>query len=121
MAIRKRNVQVKFWVSENENELIHQRMKETGFTDRSAYLRKRAIDVHLINVHTDGLNDLKNEINRIGNNINQIARKYHQDGNIEKIDIASLQGYMKDIIDIAIKRENEKIKKVYELDGKSGV
>lgn len=121
MASRKRNIQVKFWVSEKENELINQRMKETGFRDKSAYLRKRAIDVHLINVHTDGLDELKKEINKIGININQIARKYNHDGNLEKIDIDLLQDYLKQIIEIAIKKENEKVKNIYKLDSKSGV
>ncbi|AOY74720.1 plasmid mobilization protein [Clostridium formicaceticum] len=115
MANRKRNIQLTFWVSEEENYLINQRMKETGFKDRSKYLRKRAIDTHLINVHTEGLNALKNEISKIGVNINQLVRKYHYEGNLDKIDIELLQNYMKKIIQIANK-EDDKVQGIYKLD-----
>jgi hypothetical protein len=120
MATRKRNIQVKFWVTEKENELINQRMKDIGFTDRSAYLRKRAIDVHLINVNMDDLKDLKNEINRIGTNINQLIRKYHHDGNLEKIDVELLQNYMKEIIEIG-NRKDDNVKNIFALDNRNEV
>lgn len=120
MATRKRNIKLDFWVTENERDLIDQRAKEVGFTDRSAYLRKRAIDVHLINVNMDGLKELKNEINKIGININQLVYKYHHDGNLDKIDIELLQKYMKDIIDIGNK-EDDKLKNIYALDDRNEV
>lgn len=110
-AKRKRNINVSFRVDENENALIEKRMKELGFKDKSAYLRKRAIDVHLINIDLSKLDDLKREISRIGNNINQIARKYNSEGNITNIDIEQLQSYMKEIIEIG-NREDDKVKSI---------
>ena len=43
-AIRKRPIQVKFFVDEKELSLIKARMAQLGIENMSAYLRKMAID-----------------------------------------------------------------------------
>ena len=45
---RKRNIQIIFWVSEKEHELIAQKMEQVGTDNLSAYLRKIAIDGFII-------------------------------------------------------------------------
>ena len=52
MAKRLRPVQIKFFVSEYEKELIDKKMKLFGIRNMSAYLRKIAIDGRLIKVET---------------------------------------------------------------------
>ena len=42
---RKRNIQIIFWVSEKERELIAQKMEQVGTENLSAYLRKIAIEI----------------------------------------------------------------------------
>lgn len=84
MVTRKRNTRIKLWVSDKEKELIQKRMSQEGFTNMSAYLRKRAIDVHLIEVNFDHLKPLTNEIREIGKEINAIIAKYNQTGILEK-------------------------------------
>ena len=44
MANRRRSVPIVFWVSEDEKELIQQKMELLGTGNMSAYLRKMAID-----------------------------------------------------------------------------
>ena len=41
---RNRNVQIIFWVSENEKSMIEEKMAQAGMTNLSAYLRRIAID-----------------------------------------------------------------------------
>ena len=54
MKGRKRTVQVKFYVTEEERKLIEEKMKLVPTSNMAAYLRKIAIDGYIIQVdHTD--------------------------------------------------------------------
>ena len=51
---RKRTVQIKFRVTEEERSLIEQKMKLVPTRNMAAYLRKIAIDGYIVQVdHTD--------------------------------------------------------------------
>ena len=43
MANRKRNIQMKFWISEEEKRLIDEKMKQLPIRQYGAYFRKMAI------------------------------------------------------------------------------
>ena len=77
---RVRDRQLKIWVTDYEYQLIQERMKASG----SATLREFLVDVatngFLINVDYSDIKALAYEVNRIGNNINQIAHKIKQRG-----------------------------------------
>ena len=50
MANRKRNIQMKFWVTEEEKRLIDEKMAQLPTKRYGAYLRKMAIDGYIIQV-----------------------------------------------------------------------
>ncbi|MCJ0285304.1 plasmid mobilization relaxosome protein MobC, partial [Clostridioides difficile] len=51
---RKRNIQIKFYVTEEERALIEQKMKLVPTRNMAAYLRKIAIDGYIIQTdHSD--------------------------------------------------------------------
>ena len=52
MANRKRNIQVKFYVTAEEKELMEQKMAQLQTKRIGAYLRKMAIDGYIIQVDT---------------------------------------------------------------------
>ena len=52
MANRKRNIQVKFYVTAEEKELMEQKMAQLQTKRIGAYLRKMAIDGYIIYVDT---------------------------------------------------------------------
>ena len=52
MANRKRNIQMKFWVTEEEKQLINKKMAQLPTKRYGAYLRKMAIDGYIIHVDT---------------------------------------------------------------------
>ena len=52
MANRKRNIQMKFWVTEEEKRLIDEKMAQLPTKKYGAYLRKMAIDGYIIQVDT---------------------------------------------------------------------
>ena len=54
---RKRKIQIKFYVTEEERALIEQKMKLVPTRNMEAYLRKMAIDGYIIQVdHADIVN-----------------------------------------------------------------
>ena len=77
---RKRTIQVKFYVTEEERKLIEEKMKLVPTSNMAAYLRKIAIDGYIIQVdHTD-IKAMTAEIQKIGVNVNQIARRVNATG-----------------------------------------
>ena len=60
---RKRTIQVKFYVTEEERKLIEEKMKLVPTSNMAAYLRKIAIDGYIIQVdHTDIKAAMKRQI-----------------------------------------------------------
>ena len=58
MANRKRNIQMKFWVTEDEKRLIHEKMSQLPTKRYGAYLRKIAIDGYIIQVDTTDIKEM---------------------------------------------------------------
>ncbi len=88
---RLRERQLNIRVTDYEYQLIKERMKAS----RSATLREFLVDVatngFLINVDYSDIKALAYEINRIGNNINQIAHKINSEGSVYKKQIEEVQ------------------------------
>jgi len=71
----KRQIQIKFRVTEAERDLIDEKMRLLGTNNLAAYLRKIAIDGYVINTDNSDLKAIAAEMQKIGVNINQIARR----------------------------------------------
>ena len=94
---RTRTIPQLFYLSEDEKEFLDKKMKEAGIRNKSAYLRKMALDGYIIRQDYGVLKGVTNELSRIGNNLNQmakIANTYHDinlselktiEGDIQKI------------------------------------
>jgi hypothetical protein len=92
-----RKVQVKFRVTEAERELIDEKMKLLGTANLAAYLRKMAIDGYVINPDWTDVKAMTQEIQKIGVNLNQIAKRVNTFGSIYAEDIAELKEAMAEI------------------------
>ena len=75
MANRKRNIQMKFWVTEEEKRLIDEKMAQLPTKRYEAYLRKMAIDGYIIQVDTTDIKEMTKALGSIGRNISQIANR----------------------------------------------
>ena len=80
---RKRTVQIKFRVTEAERDLILEKMKLVPTRNMAAYLRKIAIDGYIIQIDHADIKAMTAEIQKIGVNVNQIARRVNATGNEE--------------------------------------
>ncbi len=97
MQNRKRNVQIKFWVTEEERELIKLRMAQLPTQNIGAYMRKMAINGLIIYTDTSDIKEMNKELHSIGVNVNQIARRVNETNSIYKEDITELKNYMDEI------------------------
>ena len=97
MQNRKRNVQIKFWVTEEERELIKRRMAQLPTQRIGAYMRKMAINGLIIYTDITDIKEMNKELHSIGVNVNQIARRVNETKSIYKDDIAELKNYMDEI------------------------
>lgn len=74
---RYRDKEAKFFVTEREMETIDQKAAVAEL-DRSKYLRRMALDGYIIKRDYTQVEQLVYEVNKIGNNINQVARRANE-------------------------------------------
>ena len=97
MNNRKRNVQIKFRVTEEERTLIEEKMKMVPTSNMEAYLRKMAIDGYIIQIDQSDIKKMTAELQKIGVNINQIAKRANVTGNVYQEDIEEIKVALKEI------------------------
>ena len=93
---RKRTVQIKFRVTEAERDLILEKMKLVPTRNMAAYLRKIAIE-YIIQIDHADIKAMTAEIQKIGVNVNQIARRVNATGNAYQEDIEEIKGVLAEI------------------------
>ena len=91
MVNRKRNIQLKIWLTEDERRLIDEKMKLLPTSQIGAYIRKMAIDGYIIYTDTANIKEMNKELRAIGRNINQIAKRVNSTGDIYRGDITELR------------------------------
>ena len=94
---RKRPIQVKFFVDENELSLIKTKMAQIGTENMSAYLRKMAIDGYVIKLDIPQLREMTSQMSRISNSENQIAKRLNTSGNLYETDIEEIKKNQEEI------------------------
>ena len=91
MANRKRNIQMKFYVTEDERRLIDEKMSQLPTRRYGAYLRKMAIDGYIIYVDTGDIKEMNKLLSAIGRNINQIAKRVNAEGPTYQADMEEIR------------------------------
>lgn len=72
---RNRANQIKFYLSDTEKEKLEKKIKKSKL-NKSEYLRRSSLEKDIIVI--DGIKNLTLELNKIGNNINQLTKLVHQ-------------------------------------------
>ena len=91
MANRKRNIQIKFYVTEDEKRLIDEKMSQLPTRRYGAYLRKMAIDGYVVKLDLPELRELVSLLRYSSNNLNQFTRRAHETGRIYETDLEDIQ------------------------------
>ena len=87
----KKSVRVEFVMSEQEAELVKERMAELGVTNLSAYLRKMAVDGYIIHLDMIDIQEMIRLLRICSNNLNQYTRRANETGSIYAADVDDLR------------------------------
>ena len=82
---------MEFWVTEREREMIEVQMAQLGTTNKSAFLRKIAIDGYVIRLELPELRELIALLRRSSNNLNKIAERINATSRAYDADIEDMQ------------------------------
>jgi len=88
---RKREIVLKIRVTEAERELIYEKMRLLNTNNLTAYGRKMMIDGYVIAVDNSDLKSIAAECQKIGVNINQIARRVNSANRIYEQDFEEMK------------------------------
>lgn len=97
MANRKRKMVLRCPVTDEERKLIEHKMSLVPTNQIGAYLRKMAIDGYIIYTDTKDIRAMNKELQRIGRNINQIAKRVNSTSSIYMTDIEELKEDLQNI------------------------
>ena len=101
MAKRKREIQVKFRVDENEYDIIHARAALVGTTNIAAYLRKMALDGVIVRLDVPEIKEMISLLRYSGNNINQLTKQLHAGGRVYDTDLNDIKKNQETLIELA--------------------
>lgn len=97
MQNRKRDIQIIVRVMEAERDLIMEKMKQIPIQNLSAYARKMLIDGYIILLDMPEIKAHSALLQKIGVNVNQIARRVNETACIHTEDIAELKQLMGEV------------------------
>ena len=96
MENRKRNVQIFVRVTEEER-VIEEKMKQIPTINLSAYSRKMLIDGYIIQLDMQDIKAHTAQLQKIGVNVNQIARRINGTGRIYVDDMDEIKRLMEEV------------------------
>ena len=114
---RKRKIRVEMRLTDDENDIFSQRMREVGIKNRDAYLRRMALTGYILRLDMSEVRETLRLLANATNNINQIARHTNETRSIYAADMVQLReqvGYMRSQVSDIMKVFG-KVRKMMEL------
>ncbi|WP_300824244.1 plasmid mobilization relaxosome protein MobC [Schaedlerella sp.] len=74
-------------------------VSQLGTNNLGVYLRKMAVDGYIVKLDLPELSELLSLLRRTSNNINQVARRVHETGNIYDTDLEDILQKQKELWD----------------------
>ncbi len=99
--MKERNQEIHVLFLPDEMERLKQKMAEVGMINRSAYVRKMALDGYCVNLDLADMKEMVSLLRRCSNNLNQYAKRANETGSIYAEDIHDLQERQNEIWEIA--------------------
>ena len=78
-------------VNEQERAMIERRMEQAGIKSMRAFLLKMAIDGHVVQLDLTGVKEMVRLLSNATNNINQMAKRANEIGNIYAADLDEIR------------------------------
>ena len=99
--MKERNQEIHVLFLPDEMERMKQKMAEVGIINRSAYVRKMALDGYCVNLDLTDMKEMVSLLRRCSNNLNQYAKRANETGSIYAEDIQDLQARQNENWEIA--------------------
>lgn len=110
-----RQIQRIMRVTPEENELINRRMAQHNFSNFNTYARYMLLTGEVVTVDYSELIKLRTEINRIGTNINQLARYVNTNEEISLENYQNLQHSLAEVKRLMEENFNHEISQIDKL------
>lgn len=97
MKNRNRKNELKIFLNDDEKYILEQKWKLSGTKSRSAFIRHLILYGYVYDVDYSDLREYNTSLARIGNTLNQIAKRANTTGNIYGDDIKEVKELMNKI------------------------
>jgi len=84
-------------LTDQEREMITQRMEQAGIPTMSAYMRKMAIDGYILKLELPEIKEMITLLRHSSNNLNQIAKKANAIGTVFEEDLKEIKSMQDDL------------------------
>ncbi len=91
MAQLRRPYELKFHVTADEKEIIHQKMALSNMQSTAAYLRRMALNGVIVKLELPELREMVSSLRRSTNALNQIAKRVNSTGRVYQTDLQEIQ------------------------------
>ena len=99
--MKERDQELRALFTQEEVERLKQRMNEAGVRNRSAFIRKMALDGYIVKLDTTDIRQLISLLRKSSNNLNQIAKRVNSTNTVYGADIADMQVKLDEIWEFA--------------------
>lgn len=99
MANRERKNELKIYLSDDEQYILEQKVKASGMKSKSSFLHRQILYGFVYDIDYSELREYNAALGRIGNNLNQIAKRMNATGNIYAADVKKVKELMKKVWD----------------------
>ena len=98
---RNKNRSRKYWIvihlSEDEKYILDEKTKCSNMTSRAAFIRHLILYGYVYDIDYSELQEYNAALARIGNNLNQIAKRMNATGNVYQADVNEVKELMQKI------------------------
>ena len=97
MEKRKRKNRLTLRLSDDELYILGQKFKASNIKDKSSFLRHLILYGYVYNIDYSELREYNSALAKIGNNLNQIAKRMNATGNVYDADVKEVKELMKQV------------------------
>lgn len=97
MPKRERKIPIQIYLSEDEDYILTQKQKSSGMKNKSSFLRHLILYGYVYDVDYSELREYNTTLSRIGNSLNQIAKRMNATGSVYEADVKEVKELMKQV------------------------
>ena len=87
----RRNIRISVRLTEEEHQLLKEKMGKIGVTNQEAFIRKMVLDGLVIRLELPELKELISLLRYSSNNINQVAKRLNESGRVYRTDLEDIK------------------------------